>query len=224
MTLVPVPVQSTHILPWQETVQQAQMLVRSGMLPTSVKTPEAALAIILKARELGVGPMEGFEGISVIQGKPTVSPRLQLALIHRSGLLEKLDIQETADGCTVLMARRGGASFSTRFTLDDARRAGLLGNDNWKKYPANMCRWRAVGSTSCSSSPTVRMSREVSGICVVSKSASSTSAKPRRRSASKVACLPNQGAQVDHQLGAVDLVGAVGRERPGELLRGREQL
>lgn len=145
MTLVPVPVQSTHILPWQETVQQAQMLVRSGMLPTSVKTPEAALAIILKARELGVGPMEGFEGISVIQGKPTVSPRLQLALIHRSGLLEKLDIQETAEGCTVSMARRGGASFSTRFTLEDARRAGLLGNDNWKKYPANMCRWRAVG-------------------------------------------------------------------------------
>src|SRR5680860_1309878 len=99
----------------------------------------------------------------------------------------------------------------------------------WRSRPASspatsISRWRAVWSTSCSSSPTVRMSREVSGIRVVSKSASSTSAKPRRRSASKVACLPDQVAQVDHQLGAVDQVGAVGRERTGELLRGREQL
>src|SRR5680860_1479500 len=99
----------------------------------------------------------------------------------------------------------------------------------WRSRPASspatfISRLRAVWSTSWSSSPTVRMSREVSGICVVSKSASSTSAKPLRWSASKVACLPDQVAQVDHQLGAVDHVGAVGRERPGEFLRGREQL
>ena len=137
--------QQNHVLPWQETCDQATMLVRSGMLPTSVKTPEAALAIILKAREMGVGPMEGFEGISVIQGRPTVSPRLQLALIHRSGLLQAIDIQEDAHGCRVTMIRRGGSSFTTCFTLEDAKRAGLLQNDNWRKYPQNMCRWRAVG-------------------------------------------------------------------------------
>ena len=84
----------------------------------------------------------------------------------------------------------------------------------------SMSSWRARWSTSKSSSPTVRMSREVSGICVVSKSASSMSAKARRRSASKVAGLPDQVAQVDHQLGAVDQVGLVHRERPGELLGG----
>ena len=33
------------------------MLLTSGFLPQSIKSPEQALAIILQGRELGIGPM-----------------------------------------------------------------------------------------------------------------------------------------------------------------------
>jgi hypothetical protein len=125
--------------------EQATMLVRSGILPEAIKTPETAVAIMLKARELGIGPMEAFEGIHVIKGRPTVSPQLQLTLIYRSGLLQDMKVQPGPGRCTVTMVRRGGMSIVKTFSVDDAKRAGLAGKDVWKSYPEQMCQWRAVG-------------------------------------------------------------------------------
>jgi hypothetical protein len=36
--------------------------------------------------------------------------------------------------------------FVSKFTMDDARKAGLSDKITWKQYPANMLRWRAVGN------------------------------------------------------------------------------
>jgi hypothetical protein len=85
-----------------------EMLVRSRMIPSSINSPEAAAAIIMKGHELGIGPMQAFDSISVIQGKPTISPQLMLALIERSGLLEDMQVEENPDSCRITMKRRGG--------------------------------------------------------------------------------------------------------------------
>jgi len=121
----------------------ADTLVRSRLVPA--KTAEEAFAILQKGRELNMPPMEAFELLTVIQGKATVSPKGQLALIHRSGQLEKMDVQDDGDTCTVTMIRRGGSTHTTTFSMEDAQVAGLLANTSWKKYPANMRRWRAIG-------------------------------------------------------------------------------
>jgi hypothetical protein len=39
-----------------------------------------------------------------------------------------------------------GFSHTSRFTLEDATRAGLMKlNSGWQKYPENMCMYRAIG-------------------------------------------------------------------------------
>jgi len=47
---------------------QAEVLVKSGLLPRTVKTPAAAVAIMLTGRELGIPPMQSFRSIYVVDG------------------------------------------------------------------------------------------------------------------------------------------------------------
>lgn len=110
-----------------------------------VASPEQAAAIMLKGHELGLGLATSFEFISVIQGRPTLSPRGALALVQASGLLTDMHIDEQPGRCAVTM-QRGPISYTATWTLEDAKRAGLVkAGGAWETYPVNMLRWRAIG-------------------------------------------------------------------------------
>jgi hypothetical protein len=111
-----------------------------------VSSPEQAAAIMLKGAELGLSLTASFEFVQVILGKPALIPRGALALILRSPECAGIEITEQPDSCSVTMKRRNGFQYTAIFTLDDAKRAGLVKPDSgWVKYPANMLRWRAIG-------------------------------------------------------------------------------
>jgi hypothetical protein len=113
--------------------------------------PEQAAAIMIKGFELGFSLTASFENIHVIEGKPSLSPKGALALIYNSPLCAGVTIVDESDkgvpsGCTVTMARKGGLTYTARYTMADAERAGVVKDGSgWKKYPANMLRWRAIG-------------------------------------------------------------------------------
>lgn len=111
-----------------------------------VTSAEQAMAIMLKGYELGLSLTASFEFIQQIQGRPALSPRGALALIHQCPELEDMKIEEKPGACTVWMKRKNGLGYTCTFTLKDAETAGLVKEDSgWKKYPANMLRWRAIG-------------------------------------------------------------------------------
>lgn len=122
----------------------AGILVKSRMLPSSINSTEAAVAIILKGRELGIGAMHAFDSISVIQGKPTISPQLMLALIERSGQLEDMAVEEKPEACAIMLKRRGRSQQTICFDKAEATSMGLWGKGNWLKMPAVMLYWRCV--------------------------------------------------------------------------------
>ena len=131
---------------WQMMQQQSQMLVKTGFLPSGINTPEQATAIMLKGRELGIPPMQAFSQISVIKGKPCVSPELMLALIYRG--VPGCDIifaELTTDVCLIKARRKEGQPMQEfTFSMEDAKRAQLASKDNWKKYPRAMVRSRCI--------------------------------------------------------------------------------
>jgi hypothetical protein len=131
---------------YQVIRDQAQSLVKTGFLPQAIKTPEQALAIILTGRELGIPAMAALNTINVIQGKPTVSPQLMLALIERSGQLDDIKVDVTDKGATVTMKRKGRTSHTEHFGQTEAQSMGLLGKDNYKKQAGVMYKWRAVAA------------------------------------------------------------------------------
>jgi hypothetical protein len=135
---------------WQMIQEIAPVMKDSRLF--GVATTEQAAAVMLKGHELGLSLTASFEFIHVIESKPTLAPRGALALILGSPLCDGVQIVDEVDdkgapsGCSVTMKRKGGMTYTARFTLADAERAGLTkGGSGWAKYPALMCKWRAIG-------------------------------------------------------------------------------
>lgn len=132
---------------WEALKEQAGILVKSGLLPQSVNTPEKAIAIALKGRELGIGPWQALSHINVIQGKPTASSELMLALAYsRIPGFRAEPVEDSDEAFAIKLTRPGQQSYVARFTVQEAKRAGLLGKDSWGKYPRAMLRARAISA------------------------------------------------------------------------------
>lgn len=117
-----------------------------------VSSPEAAMAIMLKGHELGLGLTASFEFVQVVEGKPALSPRGALAIIQSSPLCAGLKIEDIRDAqgkpqaCRVWMKRTNGFEYTVEWSMAEAVAAGVVKpGSGWEKYPANMLRWRAVG-------------------------------------------------------------------------------
>jgi hypothetical protein len=88
--------------------------------------PAACLAAILAGREIGLGPMESLEHISIIDGSPRRSAALQLKLYRKAG--HRLEIIEESDTKVTLKGTRGDTNeeLTVSYSLDDAVRADLV--------------------------------------------------------------------------------------------------
>lgn len=135
---------------WQMIKEIAPAMQASRLFGTS--SEEGAMAIMLKGYELGFSLTASFEFIHVINDRPGLSPRGMLALIQQSPNLGSMEIEDITDdkgkpqSCRVTMTRINGFSYTTEYSMENAKAAGLIKPDSgWAKYPANMLRWRTIG-------------------------------------------------------------------------------
>lgn len=127
---------------WDRELRGANALLASGLCPAGVKSPQAALFIILTGRDLGLSPVQSLRSIHVIQGKIELAADQQLALFKRAGgRAEFATLSETA--ASLVLRHPNGDNHTETFTMEDAKRAGLT-DGNWKKYPKAMLRSRAI--------------------------------------------------------------------------------
>lgn len=124
-----------------------KMAVSSGLLPNGINTPEKAVIIMLKGRELGIPPMQAFSSIAVINGKPTMSAELMMAMIYRNVVGSTVNyLETTSEKCVIEAKRPGGKATKFSFTMEDAKRANLVGKGPWQTYPGAMLRARCISS------------------------------------------------------------------------------
>lgn len=132
---------------WTAMQQMATVLVESGFLPPNLDTPNKALAVLLMGRELGVPPMQAIRGIHVVNGRPSLSAELMLALAYQNISGFKFKVEASNEQlCRIVAQRPGGDPITLAFSISDAQRAGLTRGDNWTKYPAAMLRARATSA------------------------------------------------------------------------------
>lgn len=133
---------------WNTMLQMADVFLQSGLLPSSIKTPAAAVTIIAKGRELGIPALYALSKISIIGGKPACEAELMLAMIYRDhGDNAVIPVETDATHCTMQYKRRGWSEYRTHsFTIEEARAAKLTGKDTWQGYPAAMLRARCISA------------------------------------------------------------------------------
>lgn len=132
---------------WSAMQQMAEVLAKSGFLPEALDTANKVLTVLLCGRELGIPPMQAIRGIHVVQGRPSLSAELMLALAYQNipGFKFKV-LASNEQLCRVSGQRPGADEVQMGFSIGDAQRAGLTLGANWKKYPQAMLRARATSA------------------------------------------------------------------------------
>lgn len=125
-----------------EMVSMGDQLVRTGFLPQHIKTGAQAAAIIMTGRELGMPPMTAMRSLTMVKGKVVENADSQLARFKADGgRCTFAELSEKA--ARAQFVHPNGDKHEESFTIEDARRAGLSG-DNWQKYPKAMLRSRCI--------------------------------------------------------------------------------
>lgn len=137
----------------------------SGMMPKQYNSPEKIGTGIQFAIQLGFADkwLLALRQIAVINGTPSMFGDLPLSLVRSSGLLCKFEeflidkdskricIQNnnlhsdfTGAVCIATRKEKDGTLFTDEkvFTLDDAKKAGIWGQNVWKVYPKRMIQMR----------------------------------------------------------------------------------
>jgi len=121
------------------------VLHKSHFFPKSIQSPEAALAVMLAGRELGLGPMESLRSVYIVDGQTSMSSGLMAAMILQAGHSYEI-IESTDTVCTIKFTRSNGQSYTHTFSIEDAKRAGLAGKGNWEKYTRAMLWNRCISA------------------------------------------------------------------------------
>ena len=135
-----------------EAIQFSEMLANSSMVPKQyMGKPQDIMVCIQWGMEMGLAPMQALQNIAVINGKPSVYGDAMMALVQASpvceGVEESIEDEGTPNPVAVCVARRKGrAPVTVRFSVEDAKRAGLWGKQGpWQAYPKRMLQMRARG-------------------------------------------------------------------------------
>jgi hypothetical protein len=135
-----------------EALQFSEMLANSSMVPKAYQgKANDVLVCIQWGYEMGLAPMQSLQNIAVINGKPSVYGDAMMALVQASPVCE--DVEEYFEGegtpnpiAVCVAKRKGRKPVETRFSVEDAKRAGLWGKGGpWTAYPKRMLQMRARG-------------------------------------------------------------------------------
>lgn len=135
---------------WEDLYAYAKEISQTDFVPkTMTGKPGAVLAAWQTGQEVGLPPMAALSSIAIINGRPSIHSDGYWALITSHPLCEWFKETPPDDAlkqgfgeCTI--KRLGNPHpIVRRFSMDEAKTAGLIGKDNWKNYPGDMLQNRA---------------------------------------------------------------------------------
>lgn len=129
----------------QAKIEYAKFLAQSGLLPASYRQQPANILFAAEYGDLlGLHPIAAITGINIIDGKPSISAGLISALVRRAGHKLRVSGDAARAVCQITRSDDPGFTYTSEWTMDRAKTAGLLGKTNWQRYPAAMLKARAV--------------------------------------------------------------------------------
>ena len=140
--LYPTDAETSSIHKWAMTATEAQEIT---VLKKMTKADIALVA--LRGFELGIGMGHALDSIYVVNGRTSMSAELMRERAIGAGY--RIEIaSEDAEQCAVAIWHISDPDYrhEETFLMEDARKAGLAGKDNWKKYPKQMMRARATAN------------------------------------------------------------------------------
>jgi len=136
---------------FNELAQFSTMAAKSSMVPPGFRNkPEDIMLAVQMGSEVGLSPMQALQNIAVINHRPSLWGDAMLGLCRASAacedIVEKMEGEGDAMTAVCMAKRRGSSPVVARFSVADAKKAGLWGKQGpWQQYPARMLQMRARG-------------------------------------------------------------------------------
>ena len=137
-----VPTGTTVIKSFDDVERAALAMSKSGFFQDSRDAAQAVVKI-LAGQEMGFGPFASMTGVYIISGRPSIGANLMAASVKKSGRYNYRVIEMTDTVCEIAYFEGGQEIGRSRFTIEDARKAGTK---NLDKYPRNMLFARAMSN------------------------------------------------------------------------------
>jgi len=141
------PATSLAINSMESLKQIAKVLSTSGVFGTTGKAEQdLALAAtkILAGQEMGLPPFASMRHIHLVKGKTQIGYQLVAKMIRDSKRYDYKVKRLDENGCDLQFTEHGVIIGNYGFSKDDAAKAGLLNNENYKKFPRQMYFARAI--------------------------------------------------------------------------------
>lgn len=122
--------------------RQLNALIEGGFLPKGC-TKEEAFARVVAGASMNMRPIQSLSGIAMINGKPTLHSDSIPCSVMASGLVNGMKYKFTGEGdtlaCTFYVRRKGIEDYQEwTYSMEDAKKAGLLSNPVWQKHTKKM--------------------------------------------------------------------------------------
>lgn len=119
----------------------AESIAKSGLF--GMKTADQAMALMLVAQAEGAHPATITQDYDIILGRAARKTHSVLARFQKAG--GKVEWHElTEQTADATFSHPAGGSLRMTWTIEQAKRANLLGKDNWKNFPRAMLRARVI--------------------------------------------------------------------------------
>lgn len=128
-----------------DPVAIGNVLAQSGYFSDAKQAAQAAVKV-MAGEEVGLGPVASMTGIHIVQGKVTLGANIIAALVRRHPDYDYEVTEHTDQACEIRFTYKGKPAGTSRFTMDDASKAGLLKSPTWKAHPRNMLFARAMSN------------------------------------------------------------------------------
>lgn len=141
-------------MPLLPPVQQWELIqnIASKISRANGMSEDKMANILLLGFSVGLSIPASLELVQNVQGKTSLAPRGAWALVQNSPVIKKAFLTRLVDAKNVFLGyectieRQNGFSFTGRWTLEQANKAGLVKPGSaWEHYPENMTMWRAIG-------------------------------------------------------------------------------
>jgi len=132
---------SNELVPFVDMQRMAVTVAKSGLF--GIRTADQALALMLVSQAEGRHPALAARDYDIIQGRPAKKAEAMMRDFLQSG--GTVVWHELTDTCAkAKFSHPQGGSVTIEWDTARARRAGLEGKENYKKFPRAMLRSRVV--------------------------------------------------------------------------------
>jgi hypothetical protein len=131
------------LVPYQDLQSMAKNVVSSGLFP-GIRSADQAVTLFMVAQAEGLHPIQAMRRYHIIQGQVSLRTDAMLAdFMQRGGKINWIEV--THEACEAEFHSPGLVEpLKYRWTMEDAKRAGLSGKDNWRKDPRSMLKARVI--------------------------------------------------------------------------------